>query len=65
MADAGMEKGDPVTTAESVPAKLITKASSLGKVSGGKTRKNKIEHVKHIHMVIFEIYLQESTIIVS
>ena len=55
MADAGMEKGDPVTTAESVPAKLITKASSLGKVSGGKTRKNKIEHVKNSKGTVTEV----------
>ena len=42
MVDAGMEKGDPVTTAESVPAKLTTKVATLGKISGGKTRKNKM-----------------------
>jgi len=42
MVENGIQTADPVTTAESVPAKLKTKDATLGKISGGKTKSHTI-----------------------
>ena len=61
MAESGMQKADPVTTSESVPAKLKTKDATLGKVTKGRTKKHPIKTKRDKNGIATEVKVAGKT----